>query len=156
MACPSASTHEVHDDGATVSSLLAVNHKQQLFLRATTCTCQHTHPQSPTMYCAVTRSLRLNLSLSDVYIRPFPSLHLIFRLLPAYVTVHRDAEGYDFVLNDRWASQSVTEYLLNIWKKEVTGAADVPTLRAMPFRWYMRAGCIVLRIYKHNTPWAAP
>lgn len=49
--------------------------------------------------------------------------------------VHRDTEGYDFVLSDRWAMLTVIECLLNIWKQEVTGA-DVPALKAMPFRWW--------------------
>lgn len=49
--------------------------------------------------------------------------------------VHREAEGYGFVLSDGWAVQSVTRYPLNIWRQEVTGA-DVPTLEAVPFKWF--------------------
>lgn len=135
MACPSAGAHEVFDSAA-FSLLPAVNHKQQPSLGAITCTCQHV---STIPCCAVTGSPRLNLSLLILHSRSSSSfLHLIFRLLPECVMVHGEAEGYGF---DRWATQSVTRHLLNIWRREVTGA-DVPTLEAVPFKWYRRANSI--------------
>lgn len=68
--------------------------------------------------------------------------------------VHGEAEGYGLVLSDRWAMQSVTKHLLNIWKQEVTGA-DVPTLKAVPFKWCTRVNSIVLKKHlgrKHRQP----
>ena len=67
MACPSAGTREVRD-GPASSLLPAVNHKQQPFLWAVTCTCQHA---STLHRCAVTGSPRLNLSLLILHRRSF-------------------------------------------------------------------------------------
>lgn len=52
-----------------------------------------------------------------------------------------DAEGYGFVLSDRWAVRGVTRHLLNIQGQEVTGA-DVHTLQALAFHRYKRVNLI--------------
>lgn len=79
--------------------LPAVNHKQQPFHGAITCTCQHPFA----IPCSVvTSSPRLNLSLLILHSLSSSSfLHPIFRLLPEYVMVHGEAEGYGFVLTER-------------------------------------------------------